>query len=57
MFARHHDSLVGEERHGLRSVDDHPHLVLVAVELVDHDRPIAVSHEFVHEIGDGRTHE
>ena len=49
-----HDAGLGEERRGLGSVDHGPQLVVLAVELVDHQGPVAVADQAVHEVLDGR---
>ena len=41
---------IREERHRLGCVDDRAHLVLVAVELVDHQAAIAIADELRHEL-------
>jgi hypothetical protein len=48
-IAGHHHPLVGQERRRLRGIDDQAQFVLVAVELVDHHRSVAVADEVVDE--------
>ena len=53
--SRHdHDAPLGQERRRLGGVDDAAHLDVVAVELVDHQRAVAVTDELVHELADRR---
>ena len=50
--AEHDDAPLGEERRRLGGVDDGADLDVVAVELVDHQRPVAVADQLVDELGD-----
>ena len=49
------DTLLGQERRSAGGGGDRTEVVLVAVELVDHQAPVAIADQLAHELRDGRA--